>query len=55
MLVIVQYDNCVDNNVAIIVQFNESTGTTWNATAELFINTGDNSRLDPMLFVRRLC
>jgi hypothetical protein len=27
-------------------------GTTWNATAELFINTGDNSaRLDPVLFV----
>jgi hypothetical protein len=24
---------------------------TWNATAELFINTGNNSRLDPLLFV----
>jgi hypothetical protein len=31
--------------------FNEVTGTTWNATAELFVNTGDNPRLDPMLFV----
>jgi cyclophilin family peptidyl-prolyl cis-trans isomerase len=27
------------------------TGVTWNATAELFINTGDNSRLDRDLFV----
>jgi cyclophilin family peptidyl-prolyl cis-trans isomerase len=26
-------------------------GVTWNATAELFINTGDNSRLDKYLFV----
>jgi cyclophilin family peptidyl-prolyl cis-trans isomerase len=27
-------------------------GVTWNATAELFINTGDNAgRLDPLLFV----
>jgi hypothetical protein len=24
---------------------------TWNATAELFINTGNNSRLDPLLFI----
>jgi len=26
-------------------------GVTWNATAELFINTGNNSWLDPQLFV----
>lgn len=26
-------------------------GVTWNATAELFINAGDNARLDPLLFV----
>jgi len=26
-------------------------GVTWNATAELFFNTGDNARLDEMLFV----
>jgi cyclophilin family peptidyl-prolyl cis-trans isomerase len=26
-------------------------GVTWNATAELFINLGNNSRLDPLLFV----
>ena len=26
-------------------------GVTWNATAELFLNTGDNSWLDPLLFV----
>ena len=26
-------------------------GVTWNATAELFINTGDNSALDANLFV----
>ncbi|KAJ1615867.1 hypothetical protein T492DRAFT_83268 [Pavlovales sp. CCMP2436] len=26
-------------------------GVTWNATAELFLNTGDNSRLDQYLFV----
>ena len=26
-------------------------GVTWNATAELFINTGENDWLDPMLFV----
>jgi len=31
--------------------FSEATGTTWNATAELFVNTGDNARLDSMLFV----
>ena len=30
---------------------NADTGTTWNATAELFINTRDNPRLDPLLFV----
>ena len=37
--------------LSMSTSYNESTGTTWNATAELFINTGDNSRLDPMLFV----
>jgi hypothetical protein len=26
-------------------------GVTWNVTAELFINTGNNTRLDPFLFV----
>lgn len=26
-------------------------GVTWNVTAELFINTGNNTRLDPLLFV----
>ena len=26
-------------------------GVTWNATAELFLNTGNNSRLDSQLFV----
>ena len=29
----------------------QRTGLTWNATAELFINIGDNSWLDKLLFV----
>ncbi|GMI29261.1 hypothetical protein TeGR_g6289 [Tetraparma gracilis] len=27
------------------------SGVTWNATAELFINTGNNSHLDSFLFI----
>ena len=34
-----------------MTSFNEDTHTTWNATSELFINTGDNSWLDAMRFV----
>ena len=42
----------VRGTLSMSTSFNESTGTTWNATAELFINTGDNAaRLDPLLFV----
>ena len=37
--------------LSMSTSYNEDTETTWNATAELFINTGDNTRLDPMLFV----
>ena len=41
----------VFGTLSMSTSFNETTGTTWNATAELFINTGDNSRLDAMRFV----
>eukprot|EP00932_Pfiesteria_piscicida_P013619 SRR837773.25217.p2 GENE.SRR837773.25217~~SRR837773.25217.p2 ORF type:complete len:136 (-),score=49.42 SRR837773.25217:104-481(-) len=42
--------------LAMSTSYNATTpgfpnGVTWNATAELFINTGDNSRLDANLFV----
>ncbi|GMI03874.1 hypothetical protein TrLO_g11410 [Triparma laevis f. longispina] len=37
--------------LSMSTSFNDDTQTTWNATAELFINTGNNSRLDAMLFV----
>lgn len=37
--------------LSMSTSFNDDTETTWNSTAELFINTGDNVRLDPMLFV----
>ena len=37
--------------LSMSTSFNETTGTTWNATAELFINKGDNARLDRLRFV----
>ena len=37
--------------ISMSTSYNETTNTTWNATAELFINTGNNSDLDAMLFV----
>jgi cyclophilin family peptidyl-prolyl cis-trans isomerase len=37
--------------MSMSTSFNEATGTTWNATAELFINIGNNSQLDEMMFV----
>jgi len=37
--------------LSMSTSFNESTATTWNATAELFVNTGNNSWLDKKLFV----
>jgi peptidyl-prolyl cis-trans isomerase A (cyclophilin A) len=37
--------------ISMSTSYNETTETTWNATAELFINLANNSRLDPMLFV----
>lgn len=37
--------------LSMSTSFNERTKTTWNATSELFINTGDNSWLDAMRFV----
>ena len=37
--------------ISMSTSYNQLTNTTWNATAELFINTGDNSRLDEMLFI----
>jgi len=41
----------VFGTLGLSTNWNELTNTTWNATAELFVNTGDNSRLDDMLFV----
>jgi cyclophilin family peptidyl-prolyl cis-trans isomerase len=41
----------VYGTISMSTSFNHSTGTTWNATAELFINTGNNSRLDSLLFI----
>ena len=38
-------------SLSMSTSYNDTTATTWNATAELFINTGNNSRLDSMLFV----
>jgi cyclophilin family peptidyl-prolyl cis-trans isomerase len=37
--------------LSMSTSYNETTETTWNVTAELFINTGNNSNLDTMLFV----
>ena len=37
--------------LSMSTSFNEATHTTWNATSELFINTGDNHFLDGMRFV----
>ena len=37
--------------ISMSTSYNESLGKTWNATAELFINTGNNSQLDGMLFI----
>ena len=37
--------------LSMSTSYNETTNTTWNAIAELFINTGNNSDLDAMLFV----
>eukprot|EP00966_Prymnesium_polylepis_P131044 3030864-Prymnesium_polylepis.1 len=37
--------------IAMSTSFNEATGTTWNATAELFVNTPNNSWLDDKLFM----
>ena len=37
--------------IAMSTSYNDSTETTWNATAELFINTANNSWLDASLFV----
>ena len=41
----------VFGTLSMSTSYNESTKTTWNATAELFINLGNNSQLDAMLFV----
>jgi cyclophilin family peptidyl-prolyl cis-trans isomerase len=41
----------VFGTVSMSTSYNETTETTWNATAELFINIGNNSQLDDMLFV----
>lgn len=41
----------VYGTLSMSTSYNETTKTTWNATAELFINLANNSRLDPMLFV----
>ena len=37
--------------ISMSTSSNPLTNKTWNATAELFINTGNNSWLDPLLFV----
>ena len=37
--------------IAMSTSYNDTTKTTWNATAELFINTANNSWLDASLFV----
>ena len=37
--------------LSMSTSFHEGARTTWNATAELFINTGDNAWLDAMRFV----
>ena len=38
--------------ISMSTSYNNDTGTTWNATAELFINKGDNgAQLDGKLFV----
>lgn len=37
--------------ISMSTSYNETLETTYNATAELFINTGNNSKLDAMLFV----
>lgn len=37
--------------LSMSTSYNDTTNTTWNVTAELFINLANNSRLDSMLFV----
>ena len=37
--------------LSMSTSFNPLFNTTWNATAELFLNLGNNSRLDALLFV----
>ena len=41
----------VFGTMSMSTSYNESTASTWNATAELFINIGNNSDLDDMLYV----
>ncbi|GMI05512.1 hypothetical protein TrVE_jg1846 [Triparma verrucosa] len=37
--------------LSMSTSYNSLTSTTWNVTAELFINTGNNSKLDGKLFI----
>jgi cyclophilin family peptidyl-prolyl cis-trans isomerase len=37
--------------LSMSTSFSSVFNSTWNSTAELFLNLGDNSRLDPLLFV----